>query len=142
LEGNAAKKGNQGAPGPTHLLIDSISDKAKPARWLCRSAGRMERAGENSGRQNGLDWRYCARNKLFNSSIAQEEDRLTRVVEARRCNKKRRLVFPARALAPYINPAKTAGFFYAQSLYLSYGGKRLKASMREKSAQKPVTHFI
>jgi hypothetical protein len=35
-------------------------------------------------------------------------------------------VFPARALAPYINPAKTAGFFYAQSLYLSYGREKIE----------------
>jgi hypothetical protein len=101
LEGNAAKKGNQGATGPTHLRINSVSDKTRPARWLCRPAGRMERVGKYLGRQDGLDWRYCARNKLVNTSMAQEEDRLTRVIEARRCNKKRRHAFPARALTPY-----------------------------------------
>lgn len=42
----------------------------------------MDAAEANSGRESGLDWRYRARNKLVNFSIAQEEeDRLTRMVK-------------------------------------------------------------
>ena len=102
-------------------VIDGVSDKEGRARWLCRSPGRLAAAEGNSGRQNGLYWRFRARNKLVNSSIAQEKDRLTRMVEARRCNKKcRHVIIQTEALPLFCcETCKTSRFRSSASWFRS-----------------------